>query len=148
MKEAERYVGKEYAPFSYQVGREKIREFATAVGETHPHFHDLAQARESGYTDLVAPPMFSVVYCGPAIANAMFDPELAINFSMLVHGAQTFTWDRPVVAGEDISTSVRLAEVKVNEVANLIYYIFVSESVDQAGETVCVGRWTNIVRGE
>ena len=40
-------IGKTYDPFEYAVGREKIREYATAVGETSPLHLDPAAAREA-----------------------------------------------------------------------------------------------------
>lgn len=59
-------VGKTYPPFLYAVGREKVREYAHAVGETDPLHLDPEAARAAGYADVVAPPMFAVVYSGPA----------------------------------------------------------------------------------
>lgn len=85
-------IGKTYEPVLYAVGREKIREYAEAVGETNPLHHDLQAARAAGHADLVAPPMFVVVYASRAFMPALFDPELEIDFSMLVHGAQEFRW--------------------------------------------------------
>ena len=55
-------IGKPYEPVRYAVGREKIREYARAVGETNPVHLDVEAARAAGYADLVAPPMFAVVY--------------------------------------------------------------------------------------
>ena len=139
-------VGTTYAPVNYAIGREKIREYAAAVGETNPLHHDLARAREAGYADLVAPPMFAVVYAGRAVGPVLFDPQLQINFAMLVHGSQAFRWDGPVVvAGDEIDTAVTVKEIREN--AGLAFYVFESTSTNQRGETVCVGTWTNIVRG-
>jgi acyl dehydratase len=139
-------IGKTYPPDTYAVGREKIREYAAAVGETNPLHHDLAAARAAGYPDLVAPPMFAVVYAGRSVIPALFDPELQINFAMLVHGAQEFRWGRPVVAGEEIATTCTVKDIAQR--AGLAFYVFESSSVDQNGETVCTGTWTNIIRGE
>ena len=55
-------VGKSYPPVTYAVGREKVREYARAVGETNPLHLDLEAARAAGFADVVAPPMFAVVY--------------------------------------------------------------------------------------
>ena len=60
-------IGRVFPPVTYAVGREKIREYAGAVGETSPLHTDLDAARAAGYGDLVAPPMFVVVYTSPAI---------------------------------------------------------------------------------
>src|SRR5580704_14981946 len=91
-------IGKQYDPVTYAVGREKIREYAAAVGETNPLYSDLQAARAAGYADLVAPPMFAVVYASRGIVGAMFDPDVGLNFAMMVHGAQEFRWDELVIA--------------------------------------------------
>jgi len=138
-------IGKRYDGITYAVGREKIREYASAVGEAGALHHDLAAAHAAGYPDLVAPPMFAVVYCRPALAMALFDPELAIDFAMLVHGSQEFHWSALVIAGDEITTVVSVKEIA--ERAGLAFYIFQSTSANQRGDEVCRGLWTNIVRG-
>ena len=137
-------VGKTYPPTSYAVGREKVREFAAAVGEENPLHHDLDAAREAGYADVVAPPMFAVVFGGRAMAPALFDPEVGIDFARMVHGGQEFVWGPPVVAGDEIATEVEVKDVA--ERGGLQFYVFESRSTNQGGETVCTGTWTNIVR--
>ena len=138
-------VGKTYDPVVYAVGREKIREYARAVGETDPVHLDLDAARAAGYADLVAPPMFAVVYSAPAVGPLIFDPEIELNFAMMVHGGQEFVWGAPAVAGDEITT---VASVKdISERDGRGYYVFESVSRNQRGEEVCRGTWTNIVRG-
>ncbi len=137
--------GKRYPPSSYAVGREKVREYAAAVGETNPLHHDLDAARAAGYEDLVAPPMFAVIYAGRAVFPAIFDPELELDFAMMVHGGQEFRWDRLVVAGDEIETAVEVRSIE--EKRGLGFYVFQSRSCNQRGEHVCTGIWTNIVRG-
>ena len=138
-------VGKTYPPTSYAVGREKVREFAAAVGEENPLHHDLDAAREAGYADVVAPPMFAVVFGGRAMAPALFDPEVGIDFSRMVHGGQEFVWGPPVVAGDEIATEVEVADI--SEGGGMGFYVFESRSDNQDGERVCTGTWTCIVRG-
>jgi acyl dehydratase len=137
-------VGKTYPPTSYAVGREKVREFAAAVGEENPLHHDVDAAREAGYADVVAPPMFAVVFGGRAMAPALFDPEVGIDFSRMVHGGQEFVWGPPVVAGDEIATEVEVKDV--SERGGLQFFVFESRSTNQDGDTVCTGTWTNIVR--
>ncbi len=138
-------IGKTYPAVTYAVGREKIREYAAAVGETDPLCHDVEAARAAGYDDVLAPPMFAVVYAGRSVIPALFDPEVGINFAMMVHGAQEFRWGPVVVAGDEISTTARVADV--SERGGLGFFVFESVSDNQRGETVCTGTWTNIVRG-
>ena len=138
-------IGKVYPPTLYAVGREKIREFALATGETNALHLDLDAARAAGYRDLVAPPMFAVVYCGPAMGPPLFDPEVGIDFAHMVHGGQEFRWGSLVIAGDEITTEVRVADVSVRE--RLAIFVFESVSTNQDGDTMCVGTWMNIVRG-
>jgi acyl dehydratase len=138
-------VGKTYPPVVYAVGREKIREYANATGETNPVCLDPASAREAGYADVVAPPMFAVVYSAPAVGPAILDPDVAINFAALVHGGQDFVWGPPVVAGDEITTTATVKDI--SERGGMGFYVFESVSGNQRGETVCTATWTNIVRG-
>jgi acyl dehydratase len=138
-------IGKTYDPVTYAVGREKIREYASAVGETNPLHHDLDAARNAGYKDLVAPPMFAVVYAGRAVGPAIFDPDVGINFAMMVHGSQEFVWGPLVIAGDEITTVNTVKDIA--DRGGMGFYVFESVSKNQDGETVCTGTWTNIVRG-
>ena len=138
-------IGKRYPPQRYAVGREKIREYAASIGDSDPLHHDLDTARAAGYEDLLAPRMFSVVYCRPALAAALFDPELGIEFARLVHGGQSFLWGQMVVAGDEITTVLTVGDV--SERAGLAFYVLHTTSENQRGEPVCEGTWTNIVRG-
>jgi acyl dehydratase len=138
-------VGKVYEPVLYAIGREKVIEYAMAVGETNPIHLDVQAARAAGHADVVAPPMFVVVYGGRAIGPAMFDPDVGINLMMLVHGGQEFVWGPLVVAGDEITTTATVRDI--TEEGGRGYYVFDSTSVNQRGEQVCRATWTQIVRG-
>ena len=97
-------LGRTFPPHAYTVGREKIREYARAVGETNQLHLDLDAARAAGHADVVAPPMFAVVDCASAIDQALFDPEVGIDFAMVVHGGQEFGWGALVIAGDEMTT--------------------------------------------
>jgi acyl dehydratase len=137
-------IGKTFAPATYAVGREKVREYAHAVGETDPLYLDVGAARAAGYADVVAPPMFAVVYSLPAVWPALFDEEVAIDFARMVHGGQEFAWGPVVVAGDEITTSASLKDL--SERRGNRFYVFESVSVNGRGDTVCTGLWSNIVR--
>ena len=138
-------IGKTYAPLTYAVGREKIREYAYAVEETNQVYADLEVARASGYRDLVAPPMFAVVYSGPALGPVLFDPEVEMNFAAMVHGAQAFEWGEPVCSGDTITTETTVEDLY--ERTGMEFFVFKSVSKNQDGDEVVRGTWTNIVRG-
>jgi acyl dehydratase len=137
-------IGKTYAPDTYAVGREKIREYASAVGETNPLHLDLDAARDAGHADLVAPPMFAVVYSLRAVLPGIFDPEVGINFAMMVHAEQAFEWGPLVVAGDEITT--RASVKAITERRAMTFYVFETVSENQRGERVCTGTWTQFVR--
>jgi acyl dehydratase len=137
-------IGKSYPPLTYAVGREKVREYARAVGETNPLHLDVEAARSAGYRDVVAPPMFAAVYSLPAIGPAIFDPEVGIDFARMVHGGQEFKWGPLVVAGDEVTTTVTVKDI--SERAGNGFYVFESVSTNQDGDTVAVGTWSNIVR--
>jgi acyl dehydratase len=137
-------IGKSYPPSTYAVGREKVIEYAHAVGETNPLHLDPGAARAAGYADVVAPPMFAVVFCGRATTPPLFDPEVGIDFAHMVHGGQEFRWGPLVVAGDEITTTTTVKDV--SERGGMGFYVFETESVNQRGETVVTGIWTNIVR--
>ena len=138
-------IGKEWPPATYEVGLEKIREYARAVGETHPVHYEREDAKTAGFRDVVAPPMFCVVYSAPAMAPAVLDPEVGINLAAMVHGGQEFEWGEPVCSGDVITTSPRLADVYENDGRG--FYVFESVSRNQDGAETVRAKWTNIVRG-
>ena len=138
-------IGKKWPAVAYEVGREKIREYANAVGETNPIHHDPGAAQAAGFRGVVAPPMFCVVYSAPAVGPAVVDPEVGINLAAMVHGGQVFEWGEPVCAGDLVTTTATLADL--SERNGMSFYVFESESVNQDGHQTVKGTWTNIVRG-
>lgn len=138
-------VGKTYPPLSYAVGREAVRAYALVVGETETLHLDVEAARAAGHADLVAPPMFAVVYSAPALGPALFDPDVGMDFARMVHGAQELAWGPLVIAGDEVTTTVRVQSIE--ERKGMGFFVFESVSTNQTGHTVCVGTWTHIVPG-
>jgi acyl dehydratase len=138
-------VGKEFASAEYEVGREKIREFANAVGETSPVHQDREAAKSVGFRDVVAPPMFCVVFSAPAMGPVILDPEIGINLATMLHGSQEFEWGEPVCSGDVITTTPMCREIYEKDGKG--FYVFESISTNQNGDQVVKGAWTNIVRG-
>ncbi len=137
-------VGKSYPPAEYEVGREKIREYAYAVGDENPVYLDEEAAKEAGFDSVVAPPMFTVVYAADALKKAILDPDLGINLMMMVHGGQEFEWHDVVTSGDVITTTASIDEIY--EKAGMDFIVIKSESVNQDGKPVVTARWTEIVR--
>jgi hypothetical protein len=100
-------VGTSYPPYTYEVSREKIREYAGALGETDPRYF-------SDGADCVAPPTFAA--CFTVIkggAAAFSDPDLGTH-PALVHGSQRFAFgDRPLRPGDVLTCTPRIAGINV-----------------------------------
>ena len=137
--------GKTYEPYEYEVGKEKIREYAAAVGEDNPVYFDRAAATAAGFRDIPAPPMFAVVYSAGSVGPAVLDPAVDIKLAMMVHGGQEFVWGEPVCAGDTVTTTSSVKDIYEQD--GMAFYVFESKSVNQHGEEVARGIWTNIVRG-
>lgn len=137
--------GKVYEPVLYEVSRDRIKRYATAVGETSPVYLDAEAARAAGYADVVAPPMFAAVYAWPAVTQWIFDPEHGIGFSRFIHTSQRFRWGSPVIAGDEI-TSVNTLKT-IYKRGHISFYECEIVSKNRLGETVAVGNWTNVFKG-
>ena len=139
-------IGKSYPPFEYELGKEKIGEYARAVGEENPVYFDRAAAqrgrlpRRGGAADVRRR-----LLVGRRGAARVSTPTWTSNFAMLVHGGQEFAWGEPVCSGDVIST---VASVKdIYEKGGMGFYVFETVSTNQDGAEVARGTWTNIVRG-
>ena len=143
-------VGKVYQTFRYEVGSEKIFEYARATLSTNPYCTDPEFAAKSHYGAVVAPPTFAAVYCHQALRNVFDDKELAMNIPRIVHGEQNFEFGEVVKSGDTILTTVTISDIfeKENRKGlNNQFLIMTTESVNQDGELVCKGRWTLVERG-
>src|SRR5215475_8426229 len=100
------FVGRVFpASEPYEVSRVKIAEFADAIGDGNPVYRDPAAARAAGHPDVIAPPTFAIVISMAASGTAMADPDLGLNYAMVVHGEQRFSYLRPLTAGNVMLTT-------------------------------------------
>jgi acyl dehydratase len=140
-------VGRQYPPTEpYLVGREKVREFSRAVLATSPLGLDPVAARAAGYADVVAPPTFAVVVQELTLAQILADEDAGIDFSRVVHRDQKFRFERPIVAGDELTAVVTIASVKSLAGNSLV----TAESAisDANGDLVVTATSTLMVRAE
>ena len=131
---------------SYLVGREKIREFAKAVFSKDPANLDLEAAKKLGYQDLIAPPTFAVVIQERSLTQVITDKEAALDFSRVVHGDQRFIHARPIVAGDELTSELKVASIK--QLAGNSMISFETQIFDSRQSLVCTAISTLVVRGE
>jgi len=141
-----RFIGREYPPTSpYEVGREKIREFAEAIGDPNPAYRDPAAARALGHPDVIAPPTFPVVVSMRAGAQVVFDPELGLDYTRVVHGEQRFVYTRPVRAGDRLVAVLHVDNIRSAAGNDILSTRTELSTVD--GEQVCTAYSTLVARG-
>lgn len=140
-----KFIGKEYPPFVYEVGREKIKEFAKAIGETNPLYLDEEAAKKGPHGDIVAPPTFASLYAGGPVGEMLYDKELALNLMMLVHGEQDFEFFEVARAGDTMTTKCRISEI--SEKSGKSFVTAETMTTNQNGRPVVKARWTFVIRG-
>lgn len=154
-----RFIGREYGPYTYEIGAEKMREFALALGGAQPgagtpgeppaHVSPLlydAQAAKAGpHGDLIAFPSFAVVFAVRPFSAAIADKDLAVNMLMLVHGEQELEFLDVMRPGDVMTTTGRIENIF--DKARMSFLVVSSESRNQRGDVVVKGTWTAVIRG-
>jgi acyl dehydratase len=141
------YVGKALPPTApYRVGREKIREFALAVGEGSSVCRDVEAARAAGHPDVVAPPTFSVTFTMPEVEAFLRDPAFAWDYSRMVHGDQSITLHRPIHGGDDLVTTIHVDDLKTRGGSHML--TLRCEIADTGGEPVATTRLLLVTAAE
>jgi acyl dehydratase len=140
------FLGRTYPPTPpYEVGREKIREFAEAIGDPNPVYRSQAAAKELGYDDVIAPPTFAIVLTLKAGHQVIRDPDLGVDYSRVVHGDQRFVHLRPIRAGDLLQVVVTVADIRAAAGNDLVSTR--SDVSTVAGELVTTAYSTIVVRG-
>jgi acyl dehydratase len=140
------YVGRVFGPGEpYEVSRVKIADFADAIGEPSELCRDRQAAVKAGYPDVIAPPTFAVIIAQLSTKQVVSDPGLGIDYSMVVHGEQGFSYSRPLHAG-DVGVATTTVE-SIRAVGGLSMLV-TSTSIDTVdGEHICTAKSNIVERG-
>jgi len=139
-----KFIGKKYEPTEYEIGREKIKEYANAIGDNNPLYHKREAGKESKYGDNIAPPTFAVVHAGAPVGKVLMDGELSLNLMMLVHGEQDFEFGEVVKPGDVITTDCEIGDIY--EKKGKDFLVVKTESKNQRGDMVVRATWTFVIR--
>jgi acyl dehydratase len=140
------FVGRAYPSGEpYRVSREKIREFADAIGDDNPLYRDPETARRAGYADVIAPPTFLTVVNGQAIDALAADPDLGLDYARMVHGDQSFAHHRPVTAGEKVIVTTHVHDIVAR--AGNDFLTVRAEIATDGGEPLCTAMARLVIRG-
>ncbi len=140
-------VGRGYPPSAvYEVGRAKIAEFAAAIGADDPVHTDVEAARAAGHDDVIAPPTFAIVVSLEAAMSVLQDPDVALDYSRVVHGEQRFAHHRPIRAGDRLVATTTIDAART--VAGNDLLTARVELATEGGEPVCTSTSMLVARGE
>lgn len=153
-----KHIGKKYGPYRYEMGLEKMREFANAVGggvpsfgfsggyapELHPYLYDPKAAKEGPYGTVIAAPTFCVNFAIAPFATAVTDPQLEIDLLKLVHGEQEFELFDVLRPGDVIDTTGTITQIF--EKTGKDFLVMVTESKTPEGKLLVRGTWTAVIR--
>jgi acyl dehydratase len=140
------YVGRVFGVSEpYEVSRVKIAEFADAIGDASPVYRDKAAAQAAGYSEVIAPPTFAIVISMAGSGAALGDPGLGLNYAMVVHGEQRFSYSRPIMAGDVVTAQVTLTDIR--DAGRNVMLTTSTEIKTVAGEHVCTAVSTIVERG-
>ncbi|HEY6785816.1 MAG TPA: MaoC family dehydratase N-terminal domain-containing protein [Trebonia sp.] len=141
------FAGRTFSPGEpYEVSRVKIAEFATAIGEPSPLCRDREAAVKAGYPDVIAPPTFATSITMASIKGIQDDPGLGLDYSMVVHGEQSFTHARPLHAGDVVVATSSIESIRVLGATSMMTTLTDISTMD--GEHVCTAKTVIVERGK
>jgi acyl dehydratase len=137
------YVGRVFGPGEpYEVSRVKVADFADAIGEPSELCRSREAAVKGGYPDVIAPPTFAVIIDQLSAKALITDPGLGLDFSMVVHGEQSFSYARPLHAGDVVLATTTVESIKTLGALSMLVTSTSIDTID--GEHVCTAR-SNLV---
>lgn len=103
-------IGRIYGPREFLVEAGKIREFALALGDTNPLYHDAGYARQTPFSAIVAPPTFATVLNFWVEPDTLYQ-DLGIDMRYLLHGEQEYEYFRPIRPGMTLRVTRQCTQV-------------------------------------
>jgi len=143
----EEFVGRVFGPGEpYEVSRVKIAEFADAIGEPSELCRDKAAAQRAGYPDVIAPPTLAIVIAMASTASMHSEPGLGLDYSMVVHGEESFSHSRPLHAGDVVVATTTVESIRALGAMSMLVTSTDISTTD--GEHVCTAKSTLVERGK
>ena len=141
------FVGRIFGPGEpYEVSRVKIAEFADAIGEPSELCRDKAAAQRAGYPDVIAPPTLAIVIAMASTASMHSEPGLGLDYSMVVHGEESFSHSRPLHAGDVVVATTTVESIRAVGAMSMLVTSTDISTTD--GEHVCTAKSTLVERGK
>jgi len=134
------------------LGAAAIRYFALATGDSNPLYHNEAEARQSRFGGIVAPPTFvcetNQYMPGPIRddGNMGHEWQLPIENARLLRGGNEYEFVEPVRATDQLKVAWRIDDIyeKTTDRGALLFVISEARYLNQHGRLLAIDRETNI----
>ena len=144
------HIGVVSEPRNVDVEAGFLKFFAKATGETDPVYFDEEAARAAGHPSLPAPPtwLFSMALSAPAKRGDIFDPlnGIGIDMSRVLHGEQSFTYHRPIHAGDRLTLTTTTRDIYAKKGGALEFVVQDTTAVNDNGDLCIEMRMVTVVR--
>lgn len=139
-------IGHEFAPFTTDIEKGRLKFFAQAIGETNPIYSDEEAAKAAGYRAIPAPPtfMFSIDLEGPDFLPML--SLLDMDIGRVLHGSQDFEYFGQIFAGDKITQTSKIADIFDKKNGALEFVVQESSYTNQNGELVGKAQQTIVYR--
>lgn len=109
-------IGQSFAPFTYEVQRNKIHELTTAIGDTNPIYHSREAAQEAGFPDVPISPTTPTLFSfwgnrqrGSGLA------EVGIDVRRILHGEEEYEYIAPISPNDVLTGITTLVDGKTRQ---------------------------------
>jgi len=141
-------IGKSGKPFTMPIEWSKVREFARAIRDPNPVWFDPELAKKE-CNGIPVPPTFLQVAAFWQDADSM--PTVHFDLRRILHGEQEFELYKPILVGDVLTGTAKVAEVYEREGGRggkMTFMVTEIEYKNQKGEKVAVARSTLIETGQ
>jgi acyl dehydratase len=121
-------------PDTFVVGREQVRQYASAVKAHDPASHDEDAAAQLGHDALIAPPTFMSILAVMIQRHFFQHVDVGLKTMQIVQVDQKFLFHRPIKAGDSVNGTMYIQSVEERFGADIVTTRNVL--TDPAGEVV------------
>jgi acyl dehydratase len=143
------HIGMVSEPRTIDVEKGFLKFFAHATGETDPVYFDEEAARAAGHPAIPAPPtwLFSLGMAAPARRGGLFASEgFALDMARVLHGEQSFTYHRPIYAGDTLTLTTTTTDIYAKKGGALEFIVQETQAVGSEGALRAEMRFITVVR--
>ena len=139
-------LGVESEPAVYEIEKGHVKQFAEAITDPNPLWHDEEYARRKGYSSIVAPPGYLCIIGLTNHADKLRTAKCPL--PRWLNAGDHIECFKPIVAGDTITAVARLAEAneRQGKTSKLLFMISEITFKNQRGELVAKRRQTFVRR--